>query len=427
MGVMRNIDSTSLFSSPAELQNGRSAFVFLLAVYSLTFVFEGPLRYVLSQGGFSSFIYLRDVIPLYFCVALLYRWGRGDVQPNLFLIVVLLLAIHFWIGYFFLSGVFQRLFGLKVFMALLLGITAGCLLSIRDDRLFRPLLFVFLISACGVFLNHFITFKWEGADYETFLGLVKQTRDWTAGGIRRLAGFARSSFDVASVLLVLAVFLVCTSKSRLASVAIYLTATLAIALTTSKGALLALLVFGGVHVVGSWTSRLTLLRSALTLVVLILCIFPLLSILIEVSTRDLPEGLRFAFSSFVERMRWMWPSAIDNLTDHGSLITGRGLGGIGVAQRFGEFEISNAADNFFVYLLVTFGVWGGVYFFYIFLGAMFWRSQSQERRDEYTVISLLLALMVYGLTLNLIEQPILAMVLGLCIVRFDGCVLAGKE
>lgn len=427
MGVTRNIDSTSLFSSPIELQRGGLVFVFLISAYSLTFAFEGPLRYVLSQSGLSSFIYFRDVIPLFFCVALLYLWGRGDVRPNLFLIVILLLAIHFWVGYFFLSGVFQRLFGLKVFMALLLGISAGCLLSIRDDRLFKPLFFLFVISAFGVFLNHFITFKWEGADYETFLGLVKQTRDWTAGGIRRLAGFARSSFDVASVLLVLAVFLVCTSKNRLASVVIYLTAILAITLTTSKGALLALLVFGTVHVAGSWTSRLTLLRSALTVVALTLCIFPLLSILIDISARDLPEGLRFAFSSFVERMRWMWPSAIDNLTEQGSLLTGRGLGGIGVAQRFGEFEISNAADNFFVYLLVTFGIWGAVYFFYIFLGAMFWRSQSQERHDEYVVISLLLALMVYGLTANLLEQPILAMVLGLCIARFDGCVLAGRK
>jgi hypothetical protein len=60
-------------------------------------------------------------------------------------------------------------------------------------------------------------------------------------------------------------------------------------------------------------------------------------------------------SSFEQRVTATWPDGLALPSRGGHWLTGRGLGGIGVAQMYFEPSIFNSGDNFFVYLWGAFG------------------------------------------------------------------------
>lgn len=396
-----------------------------VVVYLLSFVFEGIVRFSLSSVGLASLLYLRDMVPLLVVAFLFSYWFKEKLESMVFVIFFIVLMIHFVIGFAYLGGFFQQLFGLKVFMPLLMGVAMAHYWApqiFTQSKYLVPL--VFLATLLGVFLNHHIAFPWEGGEFSTVFGVSEQSRNWTASGVRRLAGFSRASFDAASVILVstlLALFIWHKLFVRLSILALSF---FAIFLTTSKGVLFALVALAFVVFISNDGKRVTLVKLTFFLVLLLVALVPLFSLLVDVNARNVSPEVYWWTSSFIERMEWMWPRAFEMWIQDGNILFGRGVGGIGVAQGYGEWYWINAGDNIFVYWLVTFGLFGVVYLLFLSYHISIYRDVDSA--TGLLVMAGIIAILTYGLTANCIEQPILSFALGYFCARVLGAKRTGE-
>lgn len=382
-----------------------------VVLYLLSFIFEGVVRFSLSSIGLASLLYLRDIIPLLVILFLFSYWFKEKLESMVFIFFFIILMIHFSIGFSYLGGLFQQLFGFKVFMPLLMGVALANYWSpqvlIKSKNLVT---LVFFVTLLGVFLNHQVVFPWEGEDFSTVFGVSEQSRNWTASGVRRLAGFSRASFDAASVILISTLFVLFRWDNFIIRLSIFILSFFAVFLTTSKGALLALIVLALVFFLSNNGKRVMLIKIAFFFVVSLVSLVPLISLLFDVNARNVSPEVYWWISSFIERMEWMWPRAFEMWLQDGNIVFGRGLGGIGVAQGYGEWYWINAGDNIFVYWLVTFGLLGVVYL--LFFAYHFSLYKEIDSSTGLLVMAGIIAILTYGLTANCIEQPILSIALG---------------
>ncbi len=405
-------------SSEAELLEVKLPLLLFILAYLVSYAFEGVVRYAFSAAGVSSLLYLRDLIPVFFVVFTLYQWVAARVRPDPLLAFLLLVSAHFVMGLLQSIDLFQALFGLKVLLPLIFGLCLANFKLISDRALLTLCAIVFSVSLAGVVINKFVVWPWEGAEFVTTFAVTEQSRAWTADGVRRLAGFARASFDAASVLLLTGTVLYVFAKKTLARAFLFCLTLAAIFLTTSKGALLAFVMvvvavafsMGGRRL---WPAKAVLCGSFVFVVSV-----PLVALFVDVSQRDIPDSILWWASSFVDRMEWMWPRAWDLLIDRGSFLVGRGPGGIGVAQQYGEWRLVNAGDNVFMYWTVVFGFAGSVYAAFFLASAV--RFQSANPQQGALAIAVCVAVITYGLTANVIEQPLLSFSLGFCCSIFVG-------
>src|SRR5262249_5922156 len=101
------------------------------------------------------------------------------------------------------------------------------------------------------------------------------------------------------------------------------------------------------------------------------------------------------------------------LTEPGQILWGRGLGGIGVGQNFGEWAKSDAADNLMVYLLVTFGMLGIAYVVaFLFRFANYTVRGPRDDLVLCCVRGWTALWFGYGLTTNMIEEPMMNLTIG---------------
>jgi hypothetical protein len=117
----------------------------------------------------------------------------------------------------------------------------------------------------------------------------------------------------------------------------------------------------------------------------------------------------------MDRVDFMWPDALSGWLEHGSLFIGRGLGGIGFPQLGLEWWRYNAADNLMIYLLVSFGLLALVYVGLFLRGLT--RTFDAKEPDLFfarCVRGWAVVLFSYGCTSNMIEQPLMNLVIGIC-------------
>jgi hypothetical protein len=189
-----------------------------------------------------------------------------------------------------------------------------------------------------------------------------------------------------------------------------LVAAVAIVLTTTKGALTgfaAVLALEGVWRIGGrrlWCVAMV----ALSCVCLAL---PLVGIQVRVNDADVaPWQL-----SFVERMQDMWPRAVALFDDPFQILWGRGLGGIGMAQRLGEPTRYNAADSLMLYILLTFGILGLIYVAYFVAGALRYVCEHSAGMTSALVRGWMAIWFSVGFTTSMIEDLGTEVAIGLAI------------
>lgn len=387
----------------------------MVFVYLLSFAFEGLVRYSLDRAGIGSFLYLRDVVPVVVVAGCIYAWMAGFVRPTLLLLALLLLLIHFFIGYFYLGGVVQRLFGFKVFMPFLLGV-AYCTLvdGVVKEKYIPWILGALLVSAGAVIVNKFVAMPWEGAEFETVFGVGQQARNNTALGVRRLTGLARAAYDVASVILICLVVVLAYYRRPIAKLALWVLATAAIALTTTKAALFSALIIGLCALFYETRQVINVFKVVIS-GALFLCVgMPISALFLDVSTHEVVDSFAWWLSSFAVRMEYMWPRAFEVWTEYGNVLIGRGLGGLGFPQHYGagEWKLLNVGDNLFVYWTVIFGIVGWGY-----ASVLLWRLfhwMPMKVFDAKIVFGFMVVLFSFGLTASVIEQPILLFSMGFC-------------
>ena len=380
---------------------------------AMTYLFEGPARYVLMLAHVPTLIYLRDVAAFALVAFAVSSWLGGERRLFPLVVAVYVLFLHLLCGELTLPGVIQPLLGLKVFFTFLFGMAASGAIAERAEVLPKLALVAFIATVCGVALDVVIDFPWAGEAYESALATVQVSREWSSGGIPRLAGFARASFDAATIVLVLIVPLLAVRWNALFRAMLWATAFVTIWLTTSKGALLALAALAVWAVLESYVSMKRLILPWIAA-------FASICFALPIAATQFGFGVRRSdvagwLSSFVERIDFMWPDAINTWLTHGNLVTGRGLGGIGFAQVSSEWWRYNAADNLMIYLLVSFGLFAILYAggFLLSLRRTFTADPSLDFLAR-CVRGWALVVFSYGCTSNMVEQPLMNMVIGLC-------------
>lgn len=379
-----------------------------------TYVIEGVLRYGLATAGFPNVIYLRDAVAVISIVFIFFKslLTRRWIELHIALVCCVLLY-HLLVGLFFGVSLFQGLFGFKVLVPLIFGFAVAPILGKNFSRLLIVMVFFFLISILGVYTNHFIEkMPWEGMEYDTAFGTVTGTRQWWAGGgIRRLPGFARTSFDAAMIIGISSFACMLLFKHVLLRLLIAVIALTAIILTTTKGMSQTFIVIT-LWMLFKKTPIFFPMGRLLVVTFLILAVaLPSVVVFFDIGHGVMREDVPGLLRSLWDRFSWMWPEAFDLMTKPEHYVFGKGLGSIGTAQQYGEnFVAPNSADNIFVYTFVMFGPLSLLYLSY-----PAWCVVRMPSGDDIAAwcIGLLIICYDYGLTINMLEEPFFSSLLGM--------------
>ena len=394
----------------------RDKLVLFAGLAYLTFaVFSGPVRMTLTQIGLSPLIYLPNGLLL---LAALWTvldepLKEGFTAVRLIALTVLLSAVLVGLQH---NPIKQVAMGIWVLLPFWYGLSCGAVLLRHWDRVQQALPVLWAFATFGALANLIITWPWEGFSYSVGGLDVEGSREWwAAGGTKRVAGFARSSFDAAVQVQLLGIA-TALKQSRLSSrLLVWALTFAAIYVTTSKGVLLVFLALTPLIVLRQLLP--TLLHRPQPICVGLLGLALPTSSLLFSFTPDTSGGASIvnALSSFYDRLNDMWPRAWDLLADQGNLLLGRGIGGIGTAQTYFEAERFNAADNLFMYWFVVFGLVALPGFLLMLLRTL--RLNPFRSPEHLVVFSLLMATLVYGLTTNIVENAAFAIAAGL-VIRF---------
>lgn len=381
--------------------------------YVLSQAFDAVLRWVLNMGGAAPVIYLRDYslifVVIFGCYLLMSE--RRDVARTFW--VLWAVALSGCVALFAGIKVPQMLFGIKVWLPFITGfllVETGVVSMLNKPRAWALL---WLVSCLGVFINYFYKYPWAALLIQVGDVTVKGERGATADGIARLSGFTRANYDAATLILMLYIYLLVALKGRFTRLVLIVFSGAAIALTTTKGATGAFLatlllapMLNSIH--RPHSSMKGALITGLIVVAALGMVFPLIASQIQFATfREHTLGF-WLFSSFIDRATNTWPHALSLLQDW-QWITGRGVGGIGAAQDVFEPARANPADSLFIYLYVTAGIFGAaLYLFYAFASTKLALHQPTHR----SLYMALFAFFAYGITVNMVENAVAAMVLG---------------
>ncbi|RZT04592.1 hypothetical protein SAMN05216319_3621 [Duganella sp. CF402] len=412
-------------ASPA-LTGGERLVSRLTILYLATFVCEGALRFILNKAHLSSMLYLRDLLPVMGAGVLLTTWMGNRRQPMVPLLVVMLLLFHFFIGFFFIGNLFQQLFGMKMLMPVVLGLAVGHMgLPMTLERIRWYAAFTIIIVVASLAINYKVPFPWEGADFESVFGVTPQGRNWTAGSFRRLAGLSRSSYDAACALLYCAAIVVASFRGVFFRISMWLLAFIGIALTTSKGSEVAMLALAGVVIFADGGRRIGWLRFCVLGSLFLVLLAPMLALVMDVRIRDFVGSAAWWLSSYADRMENTWPRALKLLMEHGNIVIGRGIGGVGTPQGFGEARLYSPADNIFVYWTLTMGMLGWAYGGAILTKLLTWHGETEQQR--LVMYGFVISVLIYGIGANIMEQPLSGFGVGYVIaVLFRPRTLNGK-
>ncbi|MEW6016255.1 MAG: hypothetical protein AB1690_13165 [Candidatus Zixiibacteriota bacterium] len=405
----------------------------MLLFWLVIIIMEAPLRYYSSALGFPGIVYLKDfvllLIFLYFLV-LIFKRKRIDA-----LILIILAGVAYGCLVGMLNGlsISQVAFGAKMFLPFVVAFIAVYYLQVERDFLGTMFRWLVPVVLLGILLELFGELPWKGEQYSAFGVDIDASREWTTLGLPRLSGFGRASYETAAIILSLVALnltatLVSSGEPKRATVRYYdyLLSTLSIAgivVTTSKTAMLATvgLLISAVLIKFALERRAKGDRASLGLKLFILffALFGMIppaiaainpSYFSQVLDSDNLFWKAVTFS-FVERMESTWPEALHLLDGGWRFLSGRGIGGIGASQFYFEPENYNPADNFYIYVLISFGiVFTAVVIAYLIKNLVLCKP-SEQAGVPFFIFCLII--FVFGATMNIVESSILMFTLGI--------------
>ncbi len=408
------------FSEPttkqAEAGLGSRLVTVLFLAYAFSTMIDGVLRYALVNVGLPvELLYVRD-FALAIAVAVMVAARLLHREGAVFLLIALAAALHGLIGLSSTHSAAQVLFGFKVLIIIVFGVLAARHLDPTSRAVRRWLLLFWLITVAGVLLSAVVTLPWTGLVYSVGDIDVEASRSWSNEGVGRAAGFSRFSFSAAIQVAMLSLFLIATVQSRLLQFVIFAIGLAAIHLTDAKGSLVAFVVT--TLVFWCFGHRQTVLLKATT------CIAAMIAVLLPIMLPGLHlDGVGHfnVLRSFVERLMLVWPDGWTLIFHDGHGLLGRGIGGIGSAQRLFAPSFYVACDNLFIFLFGYFGVFALVY---ISLPVI-WLLRLPPRlptKIRFAALALLY-LLIYGAVVSIIEDQFAGIFLGLVI----GTLAAGAD
>jgi hypothetical protein len=404
----------------------RNTLAVLAAAYIASQAFDSVIRWLLNLVHAAAAIYLRDVdliVMAFLCCYLIIREGRSVTRIVLMFALVAVLVCG---SLYSELSLVQTLFGVKVWLPVLVGFLLFEAEVVPSMNWRKTWWAVWFVLCCGVFLNHFVEYPWSGLNVDVGDASISANREWAAGGIRRLSGLSRTSYDAAAAILILHIYLIAPSRRLAPRLLLILFSGAAIVLTTSKGAVAAFLATACglpfVYYAGSTKSAAKyLLCGGLIVLAVIGMAVPIVSEQIQFPRLQVGTPEFWLFSSFVDRAWVTWPRSFSLLSQGWQWLVGRGVGGIGAAQSLFEPSIYTPGDNFFIYLYVTAGAFGVAFYVYLALSALKLSFSAASHRAAYLLV---LAIFAYGLTVNLVESAAFALSLGTVFAFLMSC---GRE
>jgi hypothetical protein len=253
-----------------------------------------------------------------------------------------------------------------------------------------------------------MNFPWVGM--MTIVGnqIVDISRDWTIADplARRVAGFARSSISIASLMPCLSIVILCRLKHPLLRVVVALVAISTVFLTTQKGALIAFLPIAAILCLPS-NNQLPRLRTCFLLFLVLDVALPVLTAGMH---PDHGSGV-FSTESLYLRIAYTWPESWQWIDRHGLLCFGVGLGGMGGPQRFYAADSADPGDNFFVMMYAYFGIFSLLYFSIIAFLTL--RRVSTGMKERATAAVAVVAFIFgYGVVISIIEDQMAPLFFG---------------
>jgi hypothetical protein len=390
-------------------------FVWLtFVVFIFTNVVTGPMRWLFAISGLTALIYLPAVaIGLAWIFGVLNTIATSRVTHG-YLGSIILLLTAVVNGLINIGSFVQVGFGFYVLWPFIFGLVFGTTLMTRLAKSTRFAFALWFISCTGVLLNINMTFPWEGFEYSVANVDVETSREWYAGDAKRLAGFARASFDAAIQITLSSSLALAAAKGISTRFVIAAISLVAIYFTNAKGMLLSFLVMFVLSLISDrWVAQIKV--SVFTLLGILGMGLPICSWLAQYHFDMTGIAASPMVFSFTDRIENMWPEALSLMHEHGTVWLGRGFGGIGVSQTYFEPHLFNAADNVFVYASAVGGV--GMFLVGSALLIKFMTSRSSDSYTERLSVLLMSAVLVYGLTANVFENGMMALILGM-LVRF---------
>lgn len=388
---------------------GSRLVVALFLLYAFSTIIDGVLRYVLVNASVPvELLYARDLVLALAVVATLLSRIR---QREGFIILVLGLAaaVHGVIGWSSTHSAAQVLFGFKVLVIVAFGAIAARYLDPASPTVRRWFLVLWLTAVAGVLLNAVIDLPWTGLVYTVGDIDVEASRDWSNGGVGRAAGFSRFSFSAAIQVATLSLLLITTTRSRVRQAAVFGFGLMAVYLTDAKGSILAFTIATFVY----WClghRQLLLLKVSACLAVLVTVLLPVVLPGLHLQGAF---GNSNALRSFLERLMLGWPDAWTLIFHDGSGLLGRGIGGIGSAQRLFAPSFYNPCDNLFIFLFGYFGLFAVAYVAVPIICLL--RLPSQVPGGIRFAGVLLLYFLIYGAVVSILEDQFAGIFLGLVI------------
>jgi hypothetical protein len=377
-------------------------------LYITLYALESPVRYVLSLAGADTAILARDALidlPLVIIFALNLRAGRVHAA---FVVFGALMLFHAMVLVGTVGSPVGAAYGLKLMVNVLFGLLSASIFLSPNRQVARILLLLWCATIVGVVLDKFVmTFPWVGMKAAIGDLSVDVSRDWQIADPmqRRVAGFTRSSINVAALLPVLSIVLICRRRSIAVRCLIALGALGGVFLTTQKGALIAAApVFALLCV--PWRRQATYLRLACLVFLLTATALPFVT-----AGLDMPRtGGEFSLQSFADRVTETWPQAWQWIADHQVFVFGVGLGGIGGAQRIYAPDAFNPADNVFLFMWAYFGSFAVLYLLATLL--LIFRPLRGDANRAIPALATLAFFLGYGCVVSLLEDQMAALFIG---------------
>lgn len=379
-----------------------------ISMFMLTNIIEGFLRYHLFYMNAEWIIYIPKIILIIGILvsSILYKPTKTHYY---FIAFTVFFSI---IGLVYIDNYIQVFFGLWTLVPLLFGISFLPTLLRRQyiiNILFSCML---LVSTTAVIINGFVRYPWEGLSYSLAGMDIEGTRVWTYFGFSRLAGLARVSFEAAPQILVLCIYLSCFIGSQTIKIIMWTFACIAILMTTTKGIILAFFILTLFWISYTyiypiiWQSTLAVFGFAMILLPIATCKYQNILELNNLFTHIL-------FHSIEDRFLTTWPNAIDLLNESGNWITGRGIGGIGAAQKYFEPYLYNPGDNMFIYLFITIGAIALPLLVYIIVASL--HLEIRKNRFDNYIYCIMLAIYMYGAVSNIVESTFFSIFIGIAL------------
>lgn len=383
----------------------------LIRIYLLIIILEAPLRYILNLVNLAVLIYVKDII----IVTLFFIYIKNNKMNKNYIIGMSLLLIPLIVSFIYIHNIKQIMFFiLKIVMIFIVGCMEykNIINDIKTSKKYYYICYTIIII--GVLLNTFITFPWENLNYSIGKYDINATRYWTTNGIKRIAGFSRASFNVATQICIFSLITKIKTKKMSLKIINLCISVIAIYITTTKGVLISYIIVNLIDF--GYMYKKNIHKIIITIIAILMIILPIFSIISEPIFNYLKDNINSDiyiryFASFEARIKNTWPEAFKMVKEDGNIVFGKGLGGVGVAESIYS-DSYTPADNLFVYLYSVIGI-----FSFLFIGWIILKMYKLEylKLDEKFIIYILFIIFSYGIVTNILEEPILCIYFGVCI------------